>query len=139
MAGANENLLTLLVRCGLWADLSGPEARILPALVTFQSRESDISEVSYRGLMRYSGVGSPASVSKALKRFEQMKILKVLRSEGTGVKRGVNRYLLTSDDPEFQALTVNLYQRTQRKIEAERELRKLQQKAQRQTREYLYR
>ena len=119
-SGVDESVLTMLIRSGIWSELTHAERSILPVLVTFVDRDTGITEISYRGLMRYSGVGSPATISTAIKRFEQMRILKVARKPGELLFRRVNQYRLTLDDPDFQALVIRVYQRQRDEIELEK-------------------
>jgi hypothetical protein len=122
-SGVDENVVTLLVRSGIWSEFSHAERSILPALVTFTDRESGAAEVSYRGLMRYSGVGSEATIAAAIRRFEQMHFLRVVRIPGGPRFRRVNQYILTPDDPKFQALMTKVYQRERDEIDLEKQLR----------------
>ena len=122
-SGVNENVLTLLVRSGIWSELTHAERSILPPLVTFADRNTGIAEISYRGLMRYSGVGSPATVAAAMRRFERMRLLQVARKPGELLFRRVNQYCLTVDDPDFQALVTKVFQQQREEIELERRFR----------------
>jgi hypothetical protein len=122
-SGVNENIVTMLVRSGIWSELTHAERSILPPLVTFASRDTGIAEISYRGLMRYSGVGSPATIAAAMRRFERMRLLKVARKRGELLFRRINQYALTVDDPEFQGLVTKVFQRQREEIELEKELR----------------
>jgi hypothetical protein len=122
-SGVDEDVVTMLVRSGLWSDLTQAERSILPVLVTFNQADTGLAEISYRGLMRYSGVGSTATIAKALHRFEQMRILQVARKPGELLFRGVNQYHLTLDDPEFQAMVTRIFQMQRAEIELERRFR----------------
>jgi hypothetical protein len=128
-SGVDENVVTLLVRSGIWSELTHAERSILPPLVTFADRDTGIAEISYRGLMRYSGVGSPATISAAMRRFERMRLLRIARKPGELLFRRVNQYTLTVDDPEFQALVMQVFQRQREEIELERQLREEGKKA----------
>src|ERR1017187_6527648 len=64
-----EQPLELLVRFGLWGHLSAPAQRIAPVLLSFSEsagRDTLQVEISYREMMRYSGVKSFNAVSGAL-------------------------------------------------------------------------
>src|SRR5271165_1052721 len=49
-SGVDDDVLTMLVRCGLWSNLTQSERSILPVLVTFTDRPTGLAEISYRGL-----------------------------------------------------------------------------------------
>jgi hypothetical protein len=128
-SGVAENVVTTLVRSGIWSDLSHAERSILGALVTFTNRDTGPAEISYRGLMQYSGVGSQATIAAAIRHFEQMRLLQVVRLPGGLCLRRVNRYRLTLDDPEFQAMVMKVFQRQRDEIELEKQLRADERKA----------
>ena len=56
-ASDTDTVIEMLVRSGLWCTLSHAERSILPVLATFTDGDTGLVEISYRGLMRYSGVG----------------------------------------------------------------------------------
>lgn len=122
-AGDADTVVETLVRSFLWSDLSHSERSILPVLATFTDRSSGMAEISYRGLMRYSGVGSQATIAQALRHFQQMKLLEVIRTPGLRPLRRVNQYRFTFDDPEFQAMVTKVLQRQRAEIELEKQLR----------------
>jgi hypothetical protein len=126
-----EDVITVLVQSGLWSDLSASERSILPVIVTFTDRETGCAGISYRGLMRFSGVGSPATISQTIRHFEQLHLLQVSRKPGELLFRRVNQYRLTSDDPDFQAIVMKAWQRQREEIELERQLRAEQKQARR--------
>jgi hypothetical protein len=126
MASRDDSLVGLLVRSGLWAQLTPSEAKILQVFVTFRDVDTACCEVSYRGILRYSGVGSHATVVNAVRHFEQIGFLKVIRGAESRVNRRVNRYMLNMDDPDFQSLMSAIYQRQREEIETERALREKQ-------------
>ncbi len=64
-ASDTEAVLEMLVRSCLWRTLSHAERSILPVLATFATVNEGVAEISYRGLMRFSGVGSHATIAKA--------------------------------------------------------------------------
>jgi hypothetical protein len=127
--GVTENVITVLIRSGVWSDLSHAERSILPALVTFTEQDTGFAEVSYFGLMRYSGVGSQATIAKAIRHFEQMRILQIVRMPGELSFRRVNRYRLTLDDPNFQAMVMRVFKAQKEEIELECKLRAEQRRA----------
>jgi len=119
----SEDVLTTLVRCGIWSELTHAERSILPLFVTFVDRDSGLTEISYRGMMRYSGVGSQATVAKAIRRFEQMRILQVARKPGELLFRSINQYRLTLDDPAFEELVRRVFKTQREEIEIEKQNR----------------
>jgi hypothetical protein len=115
-------LLDTVVRCGLWEDFGPSERAILPVLLVYADRSSGLATISYRGIMRYAGIGSPTTVSKALQRFENMHILRIVRGRDSGL-RAVNSYCVTADDPQFQEIVTEIWRRQREQIELERQLR----------------
>jgi hypothetical protein len=122
-SGVDENVITTLVRSGIWAELTHAQRSIMPLFVTFADRDSHITEISYRGLMRYSGVGSQATIADAIRYFERMRILRVVRIPGGPRFKRVNQYCLTLDDPKFHALIMEVYKRQRDEIALEKQLR----------------
>jgi hypothetical protein len=97
----HEQPIELLVKSGIWAGLSPQAQRIVPVLFSFADRQDQtfLVRIGYRGIIRYSGVGSSTSVSKALKQLEEIDWLKPAPSGGGersgAILRGVSSYLLT--------------------------------------------
>lgn len=130
-SGVDENVLTLMVRSGLWNQLSHAERSILPVIVTYTDRDTGIAEISFRGLMRFSGVGSQVTIAAAIKTFERMRLLKVARRRGELLFRGVNQYQLTPEDPEFFSLVQRVFAQQGEEIQLEKELRAQQKRKRR--------
>ena len=128
-SGVDESVLTLLVRSGIWSEFTSAQRSILPSIMTFSNRDTGLTEISYRGLMRFSGVGSQATIAEAIKHFERMRILQVVRKPGGLLFSRVNQYRLTLDDPEFQSLVMDVYKRQKEEIELEKQLREEAKKA----------
>ncbi len=122
-AGDTDSVVETLVRSGLWRDLTNAQRSILPALVTFCDRKTGFAKVSYQGLMRYSGVGSPATISAALKRFVQMGFLEVMGAPAQGPTRKVNQYTLNFEDEGFQSLVSEVFAKQRQEIEVETKMR----------------
>jgi hypothetical protein len=122
-ASDTNSVVGTLIRSGLWCMLSHAERSILPVLSEFADRDTGLAEISYRGLMKYSGVGSQATIAGALRHFEQMKFLQVVRTRDIRPLRRVNRYYFTFDDPEFQAMAAKAFQGQRAEIELEKQLR----------------
>jgi len=66
--------LALLIRSGVWANLSVPVQRLIPVLLEFTEWEEECLEgtlrLSYRAMMRYSGIGTFTSINPALAELE---------------------------------------------------------------------
>ncbi len=108
--------LEQLIRSGLWATLSGPEAKLLVTLTEFPGK------LSYSTLQMLSGVAR-SSIPPALDRFRQMGLLRVKRANKTDALPGSSEYQLTWDDPGLQRLMSETYATTSREAEAQKELR----------------
>ena len=119
---SGHDVMEMVVRGGLWEDFSPSEKAILPVLLTYAERETGVTIISYRGIMRYAGIGSPSTVSKALKRFEHMHLLKTIRGRDSEL-RAVNAYCVSADDPRFQELVNEICRKQREEIEIERQLR----------------
>ncbi len=122
-AGDIDTVVELLVRSGLWCTLSHAERSILPVLSTFANRNTGSAEISYQGLMRYSGVRSPATIAAAMRHFQRIGFLKIVRGPAAGVLRKVNQYRLDFDDADFQGLANETFRRHTAEIELERDMR----------------
>jgi hypothetical protein len=109
-----------LVRSGVWAALDDPARAVLPVLFCFA--EKGEACVSYRGLARYSGKKSDATISIALQQFKQLGIIEALPKSGKTF-RDAGRYRFTLDSPKFQAALSEVHARLKTESGAERELR----------------
>jgi hypothetical protein len=119
----NNNVIRVLIRSGLWAELTLAENCILNLFVTCADPNTGVAEISYPGLMRYSGINSRTTIAKAVHHFEQLGILRVARKTDPLFYRRVNRYWLTVDDPKFQSLVANACKRQREEIELEKQFR----------------
>jgi len=122
-AGDVGTVIEALVRSGIWQTLSHSERSILPVLATYTDPNTGFAEISYRGLMRYSGVGSQATIALAVRHFQQMKLLRIVQMPGLRPLRRVSKYQLTFDDPEFQEMVAEVLHRQRAEIEFEKQLR----------------
>lgn len=118
-----DSVLDVLVLSGLWSDLTNAQRSILGALITFFKLAGDGTTISYRGLMRYSGVKSQATIAAALRLFQQMGFLHVESAAGEGPTRCVNRYVLNFEDAGFQSVVSSIYEQQKEEIALERTLR----------------
>jgi hypothetical protein len=119
--GTSGSQLDTLIRSGIWASLTPAQRSILPVLQTF-SHENDV-EISYRGIVRYSGVGSHSTISSAVKRFKALHILCVQNRTASDGLRACNLYRLTLDDADFLNLADASHKKHLKAIALERELR----------------
>lgn len=76
-ASDTDSVLETLVLSGLWSELANAQRSILGALMTFCKLSRGTARISYRGLMRYSGVKSQATIASALRLFRQMGFLHI--------------------------------------------------------------
>ncbi len=121
----------LLVRSGIWARLSPASQRLVPVLLAFAERgERNLLNVkiSYRGMMRYAGVGSHNSVSAALKELSDIAWLvkqpaKAAKGE---VIRDTQTYTLTPFNDSLVEVANELFLHQREIIQAEREMRRQQ-------------
>ena len=120
--GTGVSRIGPLIRFGVWASLTPAERSILPVLEDFAGTEPTF-EISYRGLMRYAGIRSQSTVSRALKRFRNLKILDIAKTRGEDGFRSCNRYRLTFDDPQFLEIARGTQEAQAGEIALERELR----------------
>jgi hypothetical protein len=125
-AGTRDDGLNFLIKSGVYATLSPSEQAILPVLLAYKD-ENNESVISYRGIMRFSGVGSMSSVYKALKHFQDLHILERIgpaRDKHLPVLRSVGHYRMTMDDADLETFAKETYENTQKEIAVERELRR---------------
>jgi hypothetical protein len=127
----HEAPMELLVRSGVWARLSPSAQRIFPVLLSLaelvepRERRRYRVTISYRALMRYSGVRSYNSVSAAVREFREWWLLKSLPVCGTSAPiRPASAYLITPYSDEFQELANAVAREHRAACEAEREFRR---------------
>jgi integrase len=121
--GVSGSEFESLIRSGVWAQLSPTQRSILPVLLAFRDSDTGVTTISYRGLMRYSGVGSPKSISRAIWRLQALHVLKVYRAERVGVVQSCSSYYLTLEDPQFIQLLNEVHSRHRASIDRERTFR----------------
>jgi hypothetical protein len=115
--------LQVLVRSGLFGQLSAAESRILVALYVFKNPETGLSHLSYQALMRYSGVAGRDNVSKALAQLQRFHAIQIHRGLRVGVTRQASTYRVTFDDEKFLALCNSVDQIRREQVACEREFR----------------
>jgi hypothetical protein len=125
----HESEIGLLVYSGLWARLSPAARAIVPVLLEFAEQEpgkqTQSVTISYRALMRYSGVGSPNAISAALRELEKIQWISVLaggREPGSGPVRATSTYLLTPRSDELMELANANYEQMRDEIATQRAL-----------------
>jgi hypothetical protein len=92
--------LESIVRSGLFGELSGPAARLLPVLVAVQDERGQC-DWSYLSLMDATGIRSPNAVRKGLTELIHLHAIterRVARLDGPGHR---NLYRVTLDDPRL--------------------------------------
>jgi hypothetical protein len=123
-----ETPMELLVRSGVWARLSPPAQRIFPVLLSWsepdEKRRYQV-KMSYRAIMRHSGVRSYNAVRAALTEFREWRLVESLPVLGQSVPiRPASEYLITPYSNEFQELATAVAGEHRAAIQAERECRK---------------
>lgn len=107
------------IRSGVWAALDDPARAVLPVLFCFAERGT--VSVSYRGLARYSGLASLATVAKGFQQLKRLGILEALPRVGSNFREPSN-YRFTLDGEKFQAELAEIHRRLKLESGAEREL-----------------
>ena len=121
--GTTGSIFEWLVRSGFWASLTPTQQSVLAVLHTFTDSETGVAEISFRGIMRFGGIGSSASVAAAIKRFRRLHVLEVEGRGGSDGFRACNRYKLTFDNPSFVASLSEIYRGHREAFELERGFR----------------
>lgn len=121
--GSNDSLEQTLIRSGIWASLTPAQRSIIPVLVTYAEPSTNVVTISYRGLMRFAGIGSPSTVATALKRFRSLRFLEIDKTVATDGLRACNVYRLIPDDPDFLRFANETYTARKDAIKAEQGLR----------------
>lgn len=101
--GVHGSEWEVIVRSGMWGMMSAAERSILVALDYFKDSETGITRMSYRAIMRYSGVKKMANVSAAIKKLSRIHAIQVSCGQRVGVTRECSAYCVTLDDPKFLA------------------------------------
>ncbi len=132
----HEQPIELLVKSGIWAQLSPQAQRIAPVLfclATKEDRDTFRVQISNRAIMRYSGAKSFSSVSKAIRQLEEIEWLQCVpgTARAGAELRSTGTYLLTPYSDALQELANATFVQQKQEIEAEREIRKQQRRARR--------
>jgi hypothetical protein len=111
------------LRSGLWGAMTAAERSILVVLDYFRDSETGLTRLSYRAIMRYSGVAKTANVSNAIKELARMHALQILRGARIGVTRECSTYRVTLTDPKFLEICNEVYTSARNEIAQERDYR----------------
>jgi hypothetical protein len=118
--GLSSFPLEEFIRSGVWAALDDPARAVLPVLFCFAERGT--VSVSYRGLARYSGLKSSATVAKGFQQLKRIGILEALPRLAGSSFREPSTYRFTLDGEKFQAALSETHARLKVESRAEREL-----------------
>jgi hypothetical protein len=129
--GAHGSEWEVIVRSGIWGAMTAAERSILVVLDYLKDAETGLTRLSYRAIMRYSGVGKTGNVSGAIKELARMHALQVLPGSRVGVTRECSTYRVTLTDAKFLEICNETYASARKEIAQEREYR-ASQKAKRQ-------
>lgn len=132
--GVTGSIFEWLTRAGFWASITSTQRSVLVVLHTFTDSETGVAEISFRGIMRFGGIGSSASVAAAIKRFRRLHVLEVEGRAGSDGFRACNRYRLTFDNPRFVASLSEIYRAHREAVELERGFRAEERKRRRRQR-----
>ena len=124
-----ESELGLLIRSGLWAQLEPGTQRVVPVLLDFVSHnpeECGALRISFRTLMRYTGIGSPNTISGALRELGRIGWLKKVPRKsiiGGGPVRETATYSIRAKSDEIYELAHATYVQFAKECEAQRNIR----------------
>jgi hypothetical protein len=121
--GVHGSEWEVIVRSGMWGAMTAAERSILVTLDYLKDSETGLTRLSYRGIMRYSGVKKTAYVSRAIKELSRMGALQFSRGQRIGVTRECSTYGVTLDNPKFLELCNGVFADARQEIAQEREYR----------------
>ena len=121
--GVHGSAWEVIIRSGMWGALSAAERSILMVLDYFKDSETGITRMSYRAIMRYSGVAKMANVSSAIKEFRKMHAAQAIPGPRIGVTRECSSYRVTLDDPKFLDLCNGVCRANREQVAQERDYR----------------
>lgn len=123
-----EGDLGILIRSGLWAKLAPAARSIAPIMVEFKRDHGENHrnriKISYRALMRYSGMTSPNSISKALNELIEIGWLERKHASG-GLIRPTGDYEITSHSDALCEIVHSEVAEFRETIAREREAREM--------------
>jgi len=120
-AGSGTSRVGFVVRSGVFASLTPSERSILEVLDTFSDGEA--VTISYRGIMRYSGIGSQSTIAAGLKRLQNLRMFKKQQRLAEDGLRACGSYRWTMDDPLFLEQVRETREREQEQIRLQRTMR----------------
>jgi hypothetical protein len=126
----HEQPIELLIKSGLWATLSAQTQRVAPVLIALAERKEQNTfevRISYRTMMRYSGVRSENSIRRALTALAEIGWLSAsprAEQRNDGILRDVGRYVLTPYSDQVCELANAVHAQMRKEIEQEREVRR---------------
>ena len=125
-----ESDIGLLVHSGLWALLSPTARSLVPVLLELAERQPKKQnysiQISYRALMRYSGIASPNAVADALGELQNINWLSAMpgqREPGSAPVRKASTYVLTPRSEDLLELADDNFARMRSDVTTERQLR----------------
>jgi hypothetical protein len=121
--GVHGSEWEVIVRSGMWGAMTVAERSILVTLDYLKDSETGLTRLSYRGIMRYSGVKKMANVSSALKELKKIHALQSVAGLRCGLVRECSTYRPTLTDPKFLYLCNEVFASERAPIAQEREYR----------------
>lgn len=124
-----EQGLELLIRSGLFGLLSESARCVAPVLLakSIKERSTDsesLLRMSYRGIMRYSGVRSPNAIKKALSELAEIGFLRVVSPQAScSPRQPIGAYVITPNSDELYELANAFSIQMKNEIAAERKVR----------------
>jgi len=115
--------MEVLVRSGVYGQLDPGTQAVLITLFHFRDPDTGLTQLSYRGIAVYSGVESPATISKALKFLRRIHAIQMVQAPRLGITRPCNQYRVTLEDEKFLALCNETYRTLRESSEKERAIR----------------
>ncbi len=122
--GVHGSNFEVLVRSGMFGRLPAPERSILVTLDHFRDPDTDLTHLSYTGIMRYAGVSSAATVARALKQLARLHAIEIHRGLRVGITRECSAYRVTVDDQKFLSLCNEVCRSSRERIAQERSYRR---------------
>ena len=113
----------VIVRSGMWGALTAAERSVLLTLDKWQDVETGVTCLSYRAIMRYSGVAKLGNVSSAIKELKRIHALQSVPGLRCGLVRECSTYRVTLTDPKFIETCNEVYTSARKEIALEREYR----------------
>lgn len=122
-AGVLGSEWEVVVKSGMWGILTAAERSILVTLHSFQDVDTGLTRLSYRAIMRYSGVRKSGNVSSAIKELKKIHALQSTRGVRRGLVRDCSTYRVTLTEPKFLEICNGIFTSTRKEVSQEREYR----------------